>query len=137
MVFFYDCAFAKTADSRAHYMVTCKANGLTNIWQQGPNDDQQNDGLDIGHHMLTLLLNNKLFLAPIDEQAARQVLDLGCGTGIWSMDYADAHPNAEVTGIDLSPIQPAWTPPNCSFVIDDIEDDWAYPSNHFDFIHIR
>lgn len=50
---------------------------------------------------------------------------------------ADAHPNAQVTGIDLSPIQPAWTPPNCEFVIDDIEDDWAYPENHFDLIHIR
>ena len=87
--------------------------------------------------MLTLLLQNRLYLAPIDPTTTRNVLDLGCGTGIWAIDYADAHPTAEVTGIDLSPIQPAWTPPNCHFVIDDIEDDWAYPANHFDFIHIR
>lgn len=87
--------------------------------------------------MLTLLLNNKLFIAPLDKQSVRNVLDLGCGTGIWTIDFADAHPDAEVTGIDLSPIQPAWTPANCHFVIDDIEEDWAYSANHFDFIHIR
>ena len=109
--------------------------GENDYW--GPNDEQQNDGLDIGHHMLTLLLQNRLYLAPIDDRAVRNVLDLGCGTGIWTIDFADSHKNCEVTGIDLSPIQPAWTPPNCHFVIDDIEDDWAYPDNHFDFIHIR
>ena len=109
--------------------------GENDYW--GPNDEQQNDGLDIGHHMLTLLLDNKLFIAPIDEANTRTVLDIGCGTGIWAMDYADAHPHADVTGIDLSPIQPAWTPPNCHFVIDDVEDEWADPANHYDFIHIR
>jgi len=39
--------------------------------------------------------------------------------------------------VDLSPIQPAFIPPNCRFVIDDVEDDWLYPYNHFDFIHLR
>lgn len=109
--------------------------GENDYW--GPNDDTQNDSLDIGHHMLTLLLHNKLLLAPVDEQNTRHVIDLGCGTGIWTMDYADAHPDADVTGVDLSPIQPAWTPPNCHFLIDDIEDEWAYPADHFDLVHIR
>jgi SAM-dependent methyltransferase len=101
------------------------------------NDEQQNDALDIGHHMLTLMLDNKLYLAPLDDARIRNVLDLGCGTGIWTMDFADAHQNAEVTGIDLSPTQPPWVPPNCRFEIDDIEDEWTFPKDHFDFIHIR
>jgi hypothetical protein len=28
-------------------------------------------------------------------------------------------------------------PPNCKFVIDDMNKDWAYPENYFDFIHVR
>lgn len=87
--------------------------GENDYW--GPNDEQQNDQLDIGHHMLTLLLG-WLYLAPIDEANCRRVLDVGCGTGIWSLDFADAHPSAEVNGIDFSPIQPSWVPPNCHFV---------------------
>ena len=37
---------------------------------------------------------------------------------------ADKYPSAEVLGIDLSPTQSPWQPPNCRFVIDDIEADW-------------
>lgn len=86
--------------------------------------------------MLTLLLDNKLYLAPIDEDCKR-VLDVGCGTGLWAIDFADTHPNAVVEGVDLSPIQPSFLPPNCSFFIDDVEEDWTYPHDYFDFIHIR
>ncbi|KAF5962326.1 methyltransferase, partial [Fusarium bulbicola] len=57
-------------------------------------------------------------------------------TGIWAIDYADEHPEAQVTGVDLSPIQPDFVPPNVNFVIDDIEDEWTY-SQPFDYIHSR
>lgn len=102
----------------------------------GPNDEQSKDQLDIGHHMLTLLLDNKLYLAPINEHCQR-VMDLGCGTGLWAMDFADAHPSAVVVGTDLSPIQPSFVPPNCQFEIDDCEDEWTYELNSFDFVHVR
>jgi len=39
-------------------------------------------------------------------------MDVGTGTGIWAIDMADRFPNAQVKGIDLSPIQPNWVPPN-------------------------
>src|ERR1700761_85902 len=88
--------------------------------------------------MLTMLLGDKLFLAPIDGQKCRRVLDVGTGTGIWAMDFADGHPSCETQGVDLSPIQPTFVPPNCHFSIDDVEDEWAYGPNHyFDFVHIR
>jgi hypothetical protein len=50
---------------------------------------------------------------------------------------ADKFPNADVTGVDIAPTQPTFTPTNCFFEIDDIEEDWAYQRNHFDFIHGR
>lgn len=52
-------------------------------------------------------------------------------------DMADLHPSAEVIGVDLSPIQPNFIPPNCRFEVDDINKEWTFPENHFDFIHIR
>ena len=52
-------------------------------------------------------------------------------------DVADQFPSAEVTGIDISPIQPAWVPPNLRFEIDDAQLPWTYPPDHFDFVHIR
>ncbi|KAK6824266.1 hypothetical protein RU639_005053 [Aspergillus parasiticus] len=102
----------------------------------GPNDETQNEQLDIAHHMFTMLLGNKLCLAPISDDVQR-VLDIGTGTGIWAIDFADEYPSAEVIGTDLSPTQPSFIPPNLQFEIDDAEDSWAYPENHFDLIHVR
>jgi hypothetical protein len=36
-----------------------------------------------------------------------------------------------------SPIQPIWVPPNCRFEVDDLEKEWTYKPNHFDFIFAR
>ncbi|KPM41110.1 hypothetical protein AK830_g5450 [Neonectria ditissima] len=105
-----------------------------------PNDDTEQDRMDLVHHLYRLLLGGKLFLAPISDEPQR-VLDLGTGTGIWAMDFAEfasliEYPSAEVIGTDLSPIQPKWTPPNCVFEVDDYEADWLY-RKPFDFIHAR
>ncbi|OJD39837.1 sam dependent methyltransferase [Diplodia corticola] len=102
----------------------------------GPNDDTQNDQLDIGHHMLRIVLGDKLMLAPIGDNPQR-VLDVGTGTGIWAIDFADEYPSAEVIGTDLSPIQPSLLPPNCKFELDDATETWTFPANHFDFVHTR
>ncbi|KAL6411674.1 UMTA methyltransferase family protein [Ilyonectria robusta] len=91
--------------------------------------------MDLVHHIYTLMLDGQLQLAPIGKNIQR-VLDLGTGTGIWAMTFADDHPSAQVFGTDLSPIQPNWTPPNCFFEVDDYEEDWVYRTP-FDFIHIR
>ncbi|KAF5009123.1 hypothetical protein FDECE_4675 [Fusarium decemcellulare] len=100
-----------------------------------PNDAEEQDRMDLGHHIYRLLVGGKLHLAPIAPNPQR-VLDLGTGTGIWAMDFADEHPSADVRGTDLSPIQPKWTPPNCSFEVDDFEADWLFHTP-FDFIHAR
>ena len=49
----------------------------------------------------------------------------------------DHYASANVLGVDLSPIQPEWVPPNVRFMIDDIESAWLYPRNSFDYIHAR
>jgi len=105
----------------------------TEYW--APNDDNANEQLDVNHHLLTLSLENKLFLAPL--KSPQNVLDVGTGTGIWAIDFADEFPEAAVTGIDISPIQPTWVPPNLKFVVDDATTEWAYPDETFDYVHIR
>jgi trans-aconitate methyltransferase len=78
-----------------------------------------------------------LFTAPIPkEKRLHHVLDIGTGTGIWAIDFADEHPETKVLGVDLSPSQPSFTPPNLTFQIDDLEESWTF-SEKFDFIYSR
>ncbi|KAF5844117.1 hypothetical protein GGP41_010165 [Bipolaris sorokiniana] len=106
-----------------------------------PMDEKELDRNDLQHHKYTLLLRDRLFVAPVPEStfedANCRVLDLGTGTGIWAIDMADKYPNAEILGVDIAATQPSFVPPNCLFEIDDVEEDWPYRPAHFDFIHGR
>ncbi|SPO07434.1 related to methyltransferase [Cephalotrichum gorgonifer] len=86
-------------------------------------------------NMWLLTLRGELALCP-KVHGANRVLDVGTGSGLWAIDYADLHPDAEVTGVDLSPIQPSLVPPNCFFEVDDVEKEWTWTKS-FDFIMSR
>ncbi|RDW57667.1 hypothetical protein BP5796_12468 [Coleophoma crateriformis] len=101
-----------------------------------PNDEGENDRLDHMNHLFSLTIDGKLYLSPLDKEKTHRVLDVGTGTGIWAIDFADEHPASEVVGIDLSPIQPSFIPPNVRFEIDDLEEPWTF-SSPFDFIYCR
>ncbi|KUJ06936.1 S-adenosyl-L-methionine-dependent methyltransferase [Mollisia scopiformis] len=101
---------------------------------QLPNDEMEQNRLDLQHHLFHLTFDGKLALAPISNPHV--VLDMGTGTGIWAMEYATQNPSASVLGTDLSAIQPQYVPPNCRFEVDDAEDEWTY-SSKFDYIHGR
>jgi len=101
----------------------------------GPNDEQQSNQLEIVHFAYLKLFDNKLFFAPLQDP--KNVLDIGTGTGVWAIDFADEYPDAQVIGTDLSPIQPTSVPPNCSFEIDDATDEWLFKKDSFHYIHVR
>ncbi|KAK1726398.1 S-adenosyl-L-methionine-dependent methyltransferase [Colletotrichum acutatum] len=103
-----------------------------------PNDERENDRLDLQHNLYLLTLNYKLGLAPPNKEGSvvKRVLDIGTGTGLWAIEFADEHPEAEVLGVDLSPVQTQFVPPNLKFEVDDIEQPWTF-SRPFDYIHIR
>ena len=129
-----------------------------------PNDETEQDRLDLYHHIFALLLGGHLYSVPLDNP--RRILDVGTGTGSWAMDIAEEFPNAQVIGNDLSPIQPKWYVsvaalfefhalynfkkwtdmfweiiirilPNVTFEVEDAEDPWTYSRNSFDYIHMR
>ncbi|KAF3767016.1 S-adenosyl-L-methionine-dependent methyltransferase [Cryphonectria parasitica EP155] len=108
--------------------------GNAQYW--GSNDSQQTQQMDINHHFLTLCTDNKLYFAPIGDDV-QKILDVGTGTGTWAMDFADDHPETEVIGTDISPIQPQWIPPNLRFEIEDCTSEWTFAPTSFDYIHMR
>lgn len=99
-----------------------------------PNDEAEQQRLDIHHRCMRMLLSNRYWLAPI---LPVHVLDVGTGTGSWAIEVADATPSAHVVGIDLSPIQPNFVPPNVEFEIMDAEQDWEGFSERFDLVHTQ
>jgi len=101
-----------------------------------PNDEKQADTMDLLHHSFSLAMQGELHLAPIGSNP-QKILDLGTGTGIYAIDIGDMYPSAKVIGSDLSPIQPAWVPPNVQFEVDDFTLPWEHTPASFDFIHAR
>ncbi|QRD84128.1 S-adenosyl-L-methionine-dependent methyltransferase [Aspergillus flavus] len=63
-----------------------------------PNDEEEQERMDLLHHIYSLILDGEIHIAPI--KTPQRVLDIGTGTGIWA--------SSEVIGNDLSPIQPRW-----------------------------
>ncbi|KAI5803668.1 S-adenosyl-L-methionine-dependent methyltransferase [Geopyxis carbonaria] len=100
-----------------------------------PNDETEQERMDLHHHCFIWHFGGELHQAPLHRP--RRILDVGAGTGTWCLSIAEEFPDAEITGIDLSVIDPIWTPANVRFQIDDAEDPWPFPPAHFDYIHIR
>ncbi|PNH65794.1 hypothetical protein VD0002_g3324 [Verticillium dahliae] len=113
-----------------------------------PNDEGENERLDLQHHLYTLTFDGKLFTCPAGrDKPIVQALDAGTGTGIWAMDFADDHPETKPNPTGLVNLLPhiqtflcadsyLCVPPNVTFYIDDIEDRWTF-STGFDFIYSR
>ncbi|TGZ77588.1 S-adenosyl-L-methionine-dependent methyltransferase [Ascodesmis nigricans] len=101
-----------------------------------PSDEAEQDRLDMVHHLLLCMFGGRLCLTDFDEDPHR-VLDCGTGTGVWALDFGHDHPASEVVGTDLAPIQPTWSYPNVKFELDDLEKEWTWKKDYFNFIHAR
>ncbi|KAE9368193.1 S-adenosyl-L-methionine-dependent methyltransferase, partial [Stipitochalara longipes BDJ] len=93
--------------------------------------------LDLQHHLIGLVLDNNLFLAPL--QNPKKILDQGTGTGIHANNISNLAANScdVVIGTDLSSIQPSSIPKNCYFEIDNINLPWTDQANSVDFVFSR
>ncbi|KAK1672776.1 TAM domain methyltransferase [Colletotrichum godetiae] len=103
-----------------------------------PNDERENDRLDVQHNLFIRTFRGRLGNAPPSDPEAKvgRVLDIGTGSGIWAIDFGEEHPEAEILGVDLSAAQPDFVPPNVRFEIDDVEEPWIF-TERFDYIHSR
>ncbi|KAI9788557.1 MAG: hypothetical protein M1816_006806 [Peltula sp. TS41687] len=101
-----------------------------------PNDEVEMERLELHYELMKLAMGGREFFAPLTDPM--KCLDVGTGTGRWAIEMAEMFPKCEITGTDLSPIQPDWVPSNVHFVVDDAsEEDWLYPPSSFDYIHTR
>ena len=99
-----------------------------------PDDDMEQSREDMKHAMMMELTDGKLFYAPIGDHP-QEILDIGTGTGIWAIECGDKFPSAHIRGMDMSPIQPVWVPPNVDFLVDDCSNEWL--SKNVDLAHFR
>lgn len=87
------------------------------------------------HEFWTLLFNDRRIIAPIAKP--KEILDIGCGTGIWAIEVAEEVPQSHVYGIDLSPVQPLFVPDNCDFILENILRGSSFHDEKFDLIQSR
>ncbi|CZT52262.1 uncharacterized protein RSE6_13554 [Rhynchosporium secalis] len=106
----------------------------------GHDDFDSDSALGIGHRYSTTTLSSEA-LTPV-EKHGRSYHAYQEGKYLMPNDererarLADENPGVEVLGVDLSPIQPEWVPPNCTFQVDDLSLPWTFEIP-FDFIHGR
>lgn len=139
-----DSTFEEDAESTEslgdEYEVTINERRYTtfvrDVYSWTPTDDCSIDVMDLIDAISTELFDGELCQAPVMNKAQR-VLDVGTGTGIWAINFADSNPQAEVYGSDISCIQPNWMPSNLSFVIEDFNQSWTWGEDRFDYIHLK
>lgn len=65
-----------------------------------PNDETEQDRLDFQHHIFKMLLDGALTYTVLPNNKPLQIIDVGCGTGIWAIEMGDALPKSTIRGIE-------------------------------------
>ncbi|EGU82978.1 hypothetical protein FOXB_06531 [Fusarium oxysporum f. sp. conglutinans Fo5176] len=101
-----DSASTTASVSESIFNYRCENGRTYHAYKDGkyvlPNDERENERLDLQHNLFLLTFGDKLGLAPpcYPDAKVNHVLDLGTGTGIWAMDFADEHPEAELSKLN-------------------------------------
>ena len=88
-------------------------------------------------HRMWLIQHHGLYSAPLSKSSNQRVVDIGCGSSVWTIAFATEHPDSDVLGIDITLPKPKSAPANCSFAVADVEGDWSFASEPFDLIYGR
>ncbi|KAF5359987.1 hypothetical protein D9758_007582 [Tetrapyrgos nigripes] len=111
-----------------------------------PVDLAEMDRLALQHRMWTLAIGglyppaitNSVHTALSPSDGHRPIImDVGCGSGIWSIEIAKTFPHAEIVGFDLNEQKYPGAPENFRFVQGDISLGLPQFAGKVDVIHCR
>ncbi|RUP47263.1 S-adenosyl-L-methionine-dependent methyltransferase [Jimgerdemannia flammicorona] len=95
---------------------------------------------DTIHYVLRHIMHGN-FSAPMEEDLVEgiKVLDVGCGTGIWTLEMAREFPNSIFVGTDKFKVEPMSDniPPNATFLTADTLQGLPFEDGSFDYVFQR
>ncbi|KAI0147154.1 hypothetical protein GGR57DRAFT_261864 [Xylariaceae sp. FL1272] len=100
-----------------------------------PNDEDEQVRLQLLNQVYLKVLDGELTTVPLE--CPTHILDVGTAAGEWAIDMAEAYPECDITGTDISNIFERRVPQNVYWEIDDAEVEWERPSDHYDLVHLR
>ncbi|KAI1326413.1 S-adenosyl-L-methionine-dependent methyltransferase [Xylariaceae sp. FL0255] len=100
-----------------------------------PNDEDEQVRLQLLNQVYLKIMDGELTTVLLEGPS--HILDVGTGVGEWAIDMAEAYPDCDVTGTDISNIFERRVPQNVYWEVDDAEMEWERPSNYYDLIHFR
>ncbi|CAO3686224.1 unnamed protein product [Rhizopus stolonifer] len=106
-----------------------------------PKDDEEQKRLTGQHFAYKELLEGNM-LASVREslnfEKGVSVLDIGCGSGVWSMDMAHDYPNCTYDGCDIVDVtNKKLKLDRFTFRQGNVLHGLPYPDNTFDFVYMR
>lgn len=101
-----------------------------------PKDAEEQYRLNFQHHALYSAIGNH-YLVPIRPDVTT-MLDVGSGTGIWSVEMASLFPQAHIVGVDISAASLQYTSSSSyTFCLADILKGLPFPDKQFEYVHQR
>ncbi|CAG8605487.1 4774_t:CDS:10 [Paraglomus brasilianum] len=104
-----------------------------------PNDENEEERLDVQHIVMKQAFDGN-FSAPVDQllRKGARVLDVCCGSCVWTLELAKEYPNSYFIGIDIAPVVlPVEKPSNLEFVEYNVLDGLPFDDNSFDYVFAR
>ncbi|GJE90561.1 S-adenosyl-L-methionine-dependent methyltransferase [Phanerochaete sordida] len=93
--------------------------------------------LDALHRALTEYCGTPLYPAELPGFTPHSILEVGAGSGAWSIEAAERYPDALVTAIDICPLPERPLPENLVFQLADVTKPFPFEPESFDLVHVR
>ncbi|KAI1787183.1 S-adenosyl-L-methionine-dependent methyltransferase [Ganoderma leucocontextum] len=128
---------AHTTQSTIHVSGDGQGETDTYAFQPASATREETTRLDDLNAAFKQLFGGNLSFAPLEELQPTAILEIGSGSGAWTIQAAEAFPQARVVAVDQNPIPPRALPPNVEYHKLDITQTFPFEDETFDIVHAR